>query len=448
MPPTTVPPVLPVPELTTNKPSPPSGTPTISQGSTSTAHAYTPACARSQLQTICLDDPFYPTDLVKEAVLQESEHFTKLYAEVAFQSADNLCDGLSRTDEEKYCNVFSQIHPISASNSWTVNHLNAPLNPTVASATTVDKGWQLPLPASAAEDLRMRAEASGNPAALQDPVLNSKGYVCHSVIHYARIMRAKNHRGQWRVIVNIPGHTQTSRIEECTKPLERCHYISPKLNSACIQKWNFQRLLAWDKYNGFEMDIFRLPVACSCFIRPKTASPLLQSQKFPAVTNNMAPPFVPPMSMSPPKPMPVHAPSNPVSTSIKISSGTSSNRNFNTPPDAPHNIPQQVQQKMQAQPANSWKEERPKNVLLQQGSPSLSETDHWLAMQSSLHPKQRGLSGQGNAGPIDTNAVQLYHQYLANMYPYQLQNNRQSFPSNLQMHDRKRHQRDPSGRYD
>ena len=26
--------------------------------------------------------------------------------------------------------------------------------------------------------------------------------------------------------------------------------------------------MVWDKYNGFEMDIFRLPVACSCFIRP------------------------------------------------------------------------------------------------------------------------------------------------------------------------------------
>ena len=59
IPPTTVPPVLPVPDLNSVDSGPSLGTSTVSQGNT--AHLYTPACARSQLQTICLDDPFYPT---------------------------------------------------------------------------------------------------------------------------------------------------------------------------------------------------------------------------------------------------------------------------------------------------------------------------------------------------------------------------------------------------
>ncbi|OQV24786.1 hypothetical protein BV898_01376 [Hypsibius exemplaris] len=216
--------------------------------------SYTPACVKSPLQTICLDDPFYPTDSVKEAVLQSRQDFMKLYADVAFQSADNLCDGITRQDEEKHCNVFSQIHPISSSSSWTANYAHK-------------QG-----PQGGSMDLRSRSAA----ATTTQPPTNSppfhgqgKGYICQSVIHYARVLRAKNHRGQWRIVVNVPGYTQTSRFEECLRPLHRCQYISSKLQTSCIQKWNFHRLMVWDKYNGFETDIFRLPIACSCFIRPK-----------------------------------------------------------------------------------------------------------------------------------------------------------------------------------
>ena len=54
----------------------------------------------------------FHSDSVKDALSQSQQDFAKLYAEVAFQSADNLCDGLNRLEEEKHCNVFSQIHPI------------------------------------------------------------------------------------------------------------------------------------------------------------------------------------------------------------------------------------------------------------------------------------------------------------------------------------------------
>ncbi|XP_055346417.1 uncharacterized protein LOC129593927 [Paramacrobiotus metropolitanus] len=242
-----------------------------------TGTSYTPACVRSQLQTICLDDPFYPTDSIKDAITHHQVDFAKLYAEVAFQSADNLCDGLTRTEEEKYCNVFSQIHPISAANSWSSNMGY------VADAT------------SSFDSLRTRTQTTHTQATAEST--NGRGYVCASVIHYARILRAKNHRGQWRIVVNIPGYTQTSRMEECTRPLQRCQYLSPKLNSACVQKWNFQRMLVWDKYNGFEMDIFRIPVACSCFIRPRNSNSVMNF--FPSV-NNMAPPVA--AAESPPSP--------------------------------------------------------------------------------------------------------------------------------------------------
>ena len=37
----------------------------------------------------------------------------------------------------------------------------------------------------------------------------------------------------------------------------------------CIQKYNNVRLLAWTDERGIHLDIFRLPVACSCHFRGK-----------------------------------------------------------------------------------------------------------------------------------------------------------------------------------
>lgn len=41
------------------------------------------------------------------------------------------------------------------------------------------------------------------------------GFVCPSEVHYGRPHRAKNRRGEWKVVVNVGEYTQTLRMEKC-----------------------------------------------------------------------------------------------------------------------------------------------------------------------------------------------------------------------------------------
>lgn len=112
--------------------------------------------------------------------------------------------------------------------------------------------------------------------------------LCKSNVFMAQPRRAKNLLNQWKVIVNLPGHkyrgiaiSQMIRVEECSRPNSECS--APGLSSGramplqqpqsllaksrCLQHYENQRLVAWSHQQGLHLDIFRVPIACSCHIR-------------------------------------------------------------------------------------------------------------------------------------------------------------------------------------
>ena len=101
------------------------------------------------------------------------------------------------------------------------------------------------------------------------------GYLCPSDITYGQPKRGRTTKGEWKVIVNLPDehihgyerYRQTVRLEQCHYPSAPCSYMSKEIQSSCMQKHNFISLLSYTAKLGFHMDTYRLPVACSCFIR-------------------------------------------------------------------------------------------------------------------------------------------------------------------------------------
>lgn len=108
--------------------------------------------------------------------------------------------------------------------------------------------------------------------------------LCRSNVFMAQPRRAKNLMGQWKVVVNLPGHkyrgiavSQMLRVDECSRPNGECATPnSPAVRreqsglmakSRCLQHYENQRLVAWSHQQGLHLDIFRVPVACSCHIR-------------------------------------------------------------------------------------------------------------------------------------------------------------------------------------
>lgn len=127
------------------------------------------------------------------------------------------------------------------------------------------------------------------PAAQLFPSANYEP-MCRSSIYMAQPRRAKNLIGQWKVVVNLPGHkyrgtavSQMIRVEECSRPNSECaappgqvsslrsppNQLAPALlpKSRCLQHYENQRLVAWSNQLGLHVDIFRVPIACSCHIR-------------------------------------------------------------------------------------------------------------------------------------------------------------------------------------
>jgi hypothetical protein len=102
--------------------------------------------------------------------------------------------------------------------------------------------------------------------------------LCPSTVEYAKIKRAVNVEGYWRVVLqHIPkdyayGHynyTQTARLETCQTPDSACRLLAPCYNSKCTQKYVYHRMLSLDPcdpYRGFFIDTYKLPSACSCHI--------------------------------------------------------------------------------------------------------------------------------------------------------------------------------------
>lgn len=138
--------------------------------------------------------------------------------------------------------------------------------------------------------------STGEPATAPIALFPSANYepMCRSSAYMAQPRRAKNLLGQWKVVVNLPGHkyrgiaiSQMLRIEECSRPNSECSAppqpqqqqrallgansattpLPLLARSRCLQHYENQRLVAWSHQQGLHLDIFRVPIACSCHIR-------------------------------------------------------------------------------------------------------------------------------------------------------------------------------------
>ena len=105
--------------------------------------------------------------------------------------------------------------------------------------------------------------------------VGGEGFICPSDVNYARPLRAKNVNGEWRVIVQAeawPTYGQTQRVETCLFPEAACRTLAPCYHSKCLQKYVYHRMLSFnpcDPYKGLFIDIYKLPSACSCHIPTK-----------------------------------------------------------------------------------------------------------------------------------------------------------------------------------
>ncbi|XP_032795277.2 neurotrophin 1 [Daphnia magna] len=174
-----------------------------------------PRCANSSA-TFCLSDYEYPSREIQYAIEYDSLVLKK-YADVPVQSADNLVDGVSSSEEDKF----------------DYSHYNG--------KTFDQSNW-----------------------------IGGAGYICPSDVIYARPKRALNVEGEWRVIVqDVAYYTQTQRVETCLFAGASCRTLAPCHRSSCVQKYVYHRMLSFDPCNaqrGLFIDIYKLPSACSCRI--------------------------------------------------------------------------------------------------------------------------------------------------------------------------------------
>ena len=103
--------------------------------------------------------------------------------------------------------------------------------------------------------------------------LEEETYLCPTETAYVQPLRAVNHLGKWRVIVNrVKAHydnlSQSARLELCLTPGETCPLTPAPYKTECVQKASYHRFLVYDPYDEylpFSIDSFKLPTACACY---------------------------------------------------------------------------------------------------------------------------------------------------------------------------------------
>ncbi|KAF2354090.1 Spaetzle [Trinorchestia longiramus] len=175
-------------------------------------------------ETICLDADNYPHAEILSSLEGDKGRTNVLIAEVRNQSADNLVDGITARQEEKY----NYSHYFGSK-----------------------------------PDSRDRRQDND----VHRDFADEGGYLCPSEVKYARPKRARNSKGEWKFVVNMEKYTQTIRMEKCIKPGGACSYVSHHYHATCSQVHNYQRLLSWEKKRGLHMDIFKVPSCCTCHIQ-------------------------------------------------------------------------------------------------------------------------------------------------------------------------------------
>merc|ERR1712026_417503 len=111
--------------------------------------------------------------------------------------------------------------------------------------------------------------------------IGPEGYLCPSDVDYAKITRAVNVEGYWRIILqHIPegygyGHynyTWATRLETCLYPDSACRLLAPCYQSKCTQKYVYHRMLSvdpCDPYRGFFIDTTSFPALAPATFPPK-----------------------------------------------------------------------------------------------------------------------------------------------------------------------------------
>ncbi|TRY69595.1 hypothetical protein TCAL_09397 [Tigriopus californicus] len=188
-----------------------------------------PKCAHQSDLPFCLEDPEYPDYEIANKISQDPI-FLKKYSDVPDQSADDLVEHITKYQED----AFDYAYYTGASKGPSPFDLSH---------------WAGP-----------------------------EGYLCPSQVDYAKIKRAVNVEGYWRIILqHVPkeygyGHynyTQTTRLETCLTPDSACRLLAPCYNSKCTQKYVYHRMVSvdpCDPYRGFFIDTYKLPSACSCHV--------------------------------------------------------------------------------------------------------------------------------------------------------------------------------------
>jgi hypothetical protein len=188
-----------------------------------------PKCALHSELPFCLEDPEYPEYEIANKISQDPI-FLKKYSNVPDQSPDDLVDHITAYQE----NAFDYKYYTGASKGpspFDLTHWTGP-----------------------------------------------EGYLCPSIVDYAKIKRAVNVEGYWRIVLqHIPkeygygqyNYTQTARIETCLTPDSACRLLAPCYKSKCTQKYVYHWMVSvdpCDPYRGFFIDTYKLPSACSCHV--------------------------------------------------------------------------------------------------------------------------------------------------------------------------------------
>ncbi|CAL1285058.1 unnamed protein product [Larinioides sclopetarius] len=173
-----------------------------------------PRCDRLT-EEICLDDSDYPSSAIMSSIYKDKSKFDLMYAELKVR--ESQVEGLSRQQEQAY-----SFDPY--------------------------------------------AQGSGSSLVPKD-YGPAGGFVCPSEVHYGRPHRAKNRKGEWKVVVNVGEYTQTLRMEKCLASGNPCKYVVSPMQSTCAQVYSYHRLLVFNKDLGLHIDLFRVPTSCACHLR-------------------------------------------------------------------------------------------------------------------------------------------------------------------------------------
>jgi len=107
--------------------------------------------------------------------------------------------------------------------------------------------------------------------------------LCSGRQHVIFPRKAKNMDNKWRFVVNIDNFTQSIEVEECddsfvfnagsSKEFGVCLYSGSEGNNpaltSCRQIYTEHKLLALTEAGNLEVDRFRLPSACACFVNSR-----------------------------------------------------------------------------------------------------------------------------------------------------------------------------------